>query len=543
MIPKPLTRTLFALSLALWPVAAQHGGTLRFAISSDPKTFQPHLVADEPSDAVRYLTGGVLLRLNRHTQKLDPQLATSWRVTDAGKTITFQLRPNLRFSDGAAFTAADVVHTFDTMFAPGLLSPVADAFRTAQGAPKVRALSPTQVEVRFPAPIAGLERLFDQVAILSATSPRKELAALGPFAFKEHKPGAYVLLERNPNYWQKDDNGRALPYLDAVRLEILQNRETELLRFRRGELHLISKLDAEAFARLAAEMPAAARDAGPSLEPEMVWFNQAPQSPIPAHRKTWFQSRAFRRAVSSAINRDDIARIVYNGYARPAAGPVPAANRFWVNAALAPHPYDPAAAAKALAGDGFRLQNGSLVDRSGNRVEFSLITNAGNKARERMAAMIQQDLAKIGIRLNVVTLDFGSLIERITRSLNYEACLLGLVNLDLDPSAQMNLWLSSGANHQWNPGQKTPATAWEAEIDTWMHKQAESLDPAQRKAAFDRVQRLAWEEAPFLYLVTKNFLVAVGPSVRNAQPATLYPAVFWNAERLALAAETSRKLP
>ena len=82
--------------------------------------------------------------------------------------------------------------------------------------------------------------------------------------------------------------------------------------------------------------------------------------------------------------------------------------------------------------------------------------------------MIQKKKKKIGIRLNLVTLDFPSLIERIVRTFDYEACLLGLSNIDLDPNAQMNVWLSSGSHHQWNPSQKTPATPWEAEIDRLM---------------------------------------------------------------------------
>ena len=73
--------------------------------------------------------------------------------------------------------------------------------------------------------------------------------------------------------------------------------------------------------------------------------------------------------------------------------------------------------------------------------------------------MIQQDLAKLGMKINIVTLDFPSLIERMTRTLNYEACLLGLVNVDPDPSELMNVLLSSASNHPWNPSQKTPETA------------------------------------------------------------------------------------
>jgi peptide/nickel transport system substrate-binding protein len=187
------------------------------------------------------------------------------------------------------------------------------------------------------------------------------------------------------------------------------------------------------------------------------------------------------------------------------------------------------------------MQDGVLKDRDGHAVEFSLITNAGNKYRERMAAMIQQDLSGIGVKLNIVTLDFPSLIERITRSFDYEACLLGLINNDLDPnSSQMNVWLSSGENHQWNPSQKTPATPWEAEIDKLMHEQATNLDARKRKAAFDRVQEIAWEQEPFIYLVNRNALSAVSPNARNVHPVVLRPQVYWNIDEISIGNEVAK---
>jgi len=153
-------------------------------------------------------------------------------------------------------------------------------------------------------------------------------------------------------------------------------------------------------------------------------------------------------------------------------------------------------------------------------------------AREKMATMIQQDLSQIGIKMNVVTLDFPSLIERMTRTFDYDACLLGLVNTDLDPNSQMTVWLSSGENHQWNPSQKTPATAWEAEIDKLMQEQASTLNERQRKAQFDRVQQIVAEQQPFLYLVNKDVLTAVSPAVVGAAPVVLNPQAFWNVETL-----------
>jgi peptide/nickel transport system substrate-binding protein len=521
-------------------VLAQSGGELHFCLRSEPKTFNPLLAADDASETVRYLTGGVLVRVNRLTQDLEPDIATSWKVSDGGKTITFQLRDGLRFSDGTPFSTDDVAYTIQQLMDPAMHSPTGDSFRSSEGKVETHILPKNRISITFPAPIAGLDKLFDQVAIMSAKSPQKEMAVLGPYYVWENKAGAYLTLKRNPNYWEKDSAGRPLPYIDSVRLDIQQNRDIEMLRLQRGEIHFINSLDAEYFDKVVSQDPSMAHDAGASLDSEEMWFNQVANSPLPAYKKVWFTSTNFRRAISEAINRDDMARIAFRGHARPAVGPVSPANKFWFNAKLQAHPFDQKSALQRLTQDGFHLQDGVLHDRDGHAVEFSVITNAGNKYRERMATMIQQDLSGIGIKLNVVTLDFPSLIERITSSFNYEACLLGLVNDELDPNAQMNIWLSSSDNHQWNPSQKTPATAWEAEIDKLMRAQASTLDPKKRKEDYDKVQEIAWQQEPFIYLVNKNALSAVSPSVHNAHPVVLRPQVYWNIDQLSLTSEVAR---
>jgi peptide/nickel transport system substrate-binding protein len=158
-----------------------------------------------------------------------------------------------------------------------------------------------------------------------------------------------------------------------------------------------------------------------------------------------------------------------------------------------------------------------------------------------MAAMIQQDLGSLGINVNIVTLDFPSLIERMTRTFAYEACLLGLVNTDLDPNSQMNIWLSSGQNHQWNPAQTSPATAWEAELDGLMRAQASATNLQRRKQIFDRVQEIVAEQRPFIYLIHKNALSAIAPTVRGADPVALSPQTYWNVERISLVSERAAK--
>jgi peptide/nickel transport system substrate-binding protein len=521
-------------SLCLCFAAITAASELRFCLRADPKTFNPLLVDEEAGEAVRYLSGGVLLRVDRLTQRYQPELARSWKISQAGRRIEFELRPGLKFSDGSALTAEDVEFTLRSLTDPKTHAPTGDSLRAQGRPPLVEVHAPYRLSVTFAAPIAGLERLFDQVAIVSArafaaTREPERMPVAGPYRIAEYKPGAHILLARNPHFWKADASGRRLPYIDNIRLYIQQNRDIELRHFERGEIHLINRLDAELVPALAA-----ARNLGASFDTEQLWFNQAPQAPIAGHKKAWFRSREFRRAISSAINREDLCRAAFQGHGVPAAGPVSPADKLWFNAKLKPHVYEPGQALRRLEKLGLRLNRGVLRDPSGTPVEFSIITNSGNRARERMATLIQQDLAKLGIRVFVVTLDFPSLIERITRTFNYDACLLGLVNVDADPNAQMNIWLSSAANHQWDPLQPKPRTAWEAEVDRLMLAQATEPSQARRKKLFDRVQEIVWEEAPFLYLVNKSAFCAISSKLRNAAPSPLHPQTYWNIERLRL---------
>jgi peptide/nickel transport system substrate-binding protein len=517
------------------------GSELRFAVRAEPKSFDPLLAEEEVSETIAYLTAGVLIRFNRETQRLEPELATSWKVLDNARRIDFTLRSGVRFCDGGPFGPADVVATVGRITNPDLHSGIADTFRSAGGTITARPTEPNGVSLSFSKPVAGLETLFDQLPIVATRRVPPESAVLGPFMLAEYKSGQYVILKRNPHYWKVDTTGKKLPLLDAVRLDIQANREIELLRFRRGELHFVDKVEPDAFARLSKEFPAAALNAGASLDTEFFWLNQSPSAPAAPYKKQWFQSKLFRQALSAAVNREDVVRLVYRGYAHPAIGSVSPANRFWSNAKLAPQKYDPQLALKLLRQDGFRLQNNTLRDHQGNQVEFSLLTNAGSNTRTQIGTMLQQDLAKIGIHIQFLPVEFQSLIERITRSQQYEACLLGFSNIEVDPNGQMNIWMSSGNLHAWNPSEKKPATSWEADIDRLMEQQHAATDAAVRKKAFDRVQEIVYEQQPIVYLVNPDVLVAVSPLLRNIAATPLPPHLYWNIEHLFLAGPGDRR--
>jgi peptide/nickel transport system substrate-binding protein len=178
--------------------------------------------------------------------------------------------------------------------------------------------------------------------------------------------------------------------------------------------------------------------------------------------------------------------------------------------------------------------DGTLLDHSGTAVEFSILTGASNSQRTQMATMIQQDLQEVGIRVQVIPLEFHAVLDRIFESHDYEAAVMGLGTGDIDPNAQMNVWLSTGEDHLWNLGGKGPSTAWEAEIDELMKEQVSAVQFAQRKKLYDRVQEIEAQELPIICLVTPNLLVGAKVGIGNFKPVVLDPHTLWNSDELFL---------
>ncbi len=513
------------------PAQTAAGGELAWVIHYDPKTLDPAKVDDQASELVRYLTGGVLVRLDRSTLSLEPELAETVQISPDGKLVSIRLRSGLRFSDGSPLTSNDVLKTLERILSPATAAPVAEEF-IEPAKVTVSAPDALTVQLHLPVRVVSIGSVLDEIAIEPANRSTESRVTAGPFSVSEDRKSEYLRLRRNSFYWRHEANGKALPYLASLRLDVGSNRESEELRFLRGQYGVLENVPPESFAALNQRLPGALHDLGPSLNTEQMWFNQWPRAPLPVWERRWFTSRAFRTAISESLHRADLARIAYSGHATPANGFISPANTAWYNRALPPAREDPKAAVELLASEGFHKRGNQLFDREEHPVAFSLVTNTGNRARERMAALIQQDLATLGIRVNVVTLDFPALIERLMHTADYEAALLGLSNVQPDPSSMMNIWLSNSPNHQWNPSEPTPATPWEAEIDRAFRTQAETGDARKRKVAIDRVQAIVAEELPFLYLVYPNSLCAVSPNLEGARLSLLQPSVVSHIESM-----------
>jgi len=536
------------------------GGRLAVALRSEPKTLNPVLALDETSREVIHCLTADLIHINRGSQKTEPALAKSWSVSHDGRQYTLQLRRGLRFSDGQPFDADDVIFSFQVYLDEKIDSPQRDLLIVGGEPIVVQKLDSYTVRFQLAQPYAAAERLFDSVAILprhllesayrknnfsdtwSIATLAAQFAGLGPFRLKEYVPGQRIALERNPYYWKQDGNGVRLPYVDEIDFLFVPSEDAQVIRFQSGDTDILSRFSADNFAVLEKQEAAKGyrvHDLGPGMEYNFLFFNlndvSAKDLPEVARKQAWFQDVRFRQAVSAAVDRDGIIRLVYSGRATPLWGHVTPGNKLWGDTQL-PHPAKSLERARALlksAGFSWKA-DGSLADSRGSPVEFSILTSSSNAQRTKMATMIQDDLAQLGMKVHVVALEFGAVVNRLMKTHDYEACIMGLASGDADPTPEMNVWLSSGDTHLWHPKESQPATPWEAEIDGLMQQQLITLDYAKRKRLYDQVQEIIAQNVPIICLASPNVLVAAKNRVANFQPAILDSYTLWNVEQLYL---------
>ena len=534
------------------------GGRVVVSLRSEPKTLNPVTALDEPSRTVLSLLNADLVHINRATQLTEPALAKSWKISRDGLHYTLTLRRGLRFSDGQPFDASDVVFTFHVYLDPKIESPQRDLLIVGGKPISVRQLGTYKVECDLAEPYAPAERLFDSIAILprhllekpyrdgtiaqawNLNASPNELVGLGPFRLKSYVPGQSITLERNPYYWKMDSAGNHLPYLDEVHFLIVPSEDAEVIRFESGDLDMLSRFSAADYSVLARQQANRGYrlyDLGPSLQYNFLFFNlndlPANSSPVLSVEQTWFRDVRFRQAVSAAIDRDAIVRLVYQGRATPLWSNVSPGNKLWLNRNI-PHPPRSLENAKALlraAGFSWK-QDGTLIDSGGHSVEFSVLTNSSNAERTQITTLLQNDLQQLGMNVHVVSLDFRSMLDRIFHTFDYEAAVLGLGGGDVDPAPEMNVWMSDGSTHLWHLGEKSPATPWEAELDRLMQQQLITMNYAKRKRIYDRVQQIIAEELPVICLVSPNSLAAAKTNLGNFQPSILPPYALWNVEQI-----------
>jgi peptide/nickel transport system substrate-binding protein len=531
------------------------GGRLVTALRAEPRTFNPVVAVDSPSrDIVRRLHAD-LVTIDRATQRTSLALARSVDVAPDGRRITVHLRRGLRFSDGMPFGADDVVFSFSVYMDEAVGSPQRELL-VIDGKPvRVTKIDDWTVAFDFAAPYGPSDRIFDSVAILpkhileaeyragvvanawsTGVDPTR-IVGLGPYRLRSYQAGQAVVLERNPYYFKRDARGGRLPYLDELRFVFAANEDAQALRFEAGDLDIVDRMGGEPFARLTARSnrDVAVRDLGPGLDYTFLLFNLNDLPPTAPEslraRQRWFADREFRRAVSLAIDRPAIARLVYAGRATPIAWHVTPGNHLWYNQALRPSIRSTTEAKRLLAARGFTWTSaGKLRGPAGTPVAFSILTSGSNTQRSQTLTVVKADLEAIGIEASIVTLEFAALVERVMRTHDYDAAIMALGSGDVDPGADLNVWRSDGATHLWRlKGAPTPA---ETEVDSLLVRLMTTTDREARRAAFDHVQALVASELPVVPLVAPHVLVGVPRTLENVRPGIIDHHLLWNADEL-----------
>ncbi|SNZ16475.1 ABC transporter substrate-binding protein [Hydrogenobacter hydrogenophilus] len=516
------------------PIQGKEGGTLHFILSGDPKTLNPVMAQESTSTAViDYLFTG-LTKTDIKTMRVLPDLAKGWEEKDSGRRYIFHLREGVRWSDGVELTADDVVFTYrDVYLNKDIPNSTADMLRGIIKTDKdaqsfVRKIDRYTVEFNIPKPFAPflqvlsapilpkhkLEKYVKEGSFPTAwnvdTDP-KEIVGTGPYVIKRYVKGQFVEYSANPYYYEKDREGRKLPYIKSMIGIIVQDPDTALLRFSAGDADYIGvrPQDLLFMSRLRS---ITLYDLGPTPSTTFLVFNQNPRAKIPPYKLRWFQNRVFRQAISHAIDREGICYLVYNGLAEPLYTPITPANRPYYDEGYYPkYNYDLKLAREMLESIGFkdRDKDGILEDPQGHKLEIVLLTNAGNKERETIGNIIKEDLEKIGVKVIFRPIDFNSLVSRLSSPpYEWEAVIIGLTG-SIDPYFGRNVWHSSGTLHMWNPRQKNPQTQWEKQVDELFDKGAQELDFAKRVDIYKKAFLIITQEQPMIFIAVPKSMLAV----------------------------------
>ena len=534
---------------------ATRGGSITSSLRSEPKSFNRLVDRSVPTDIYTHLTNSKLVSVNRATQELEPGLAEKWDVSADNKTFTLHLRNGVMWSDGTPFTSADVLFTFQAIYDPKVNSLLSSSLKIGGKPLTVTAPDAKTVVIALPAAYGPGIAMLDNVhpvakhkyeAALKAgrfqdaigvATPPSELATLGAFVLKTYAPGQRLVFERNPRYWKKDAAGVQLPYLDQIIFEIVPDQNAELVRLQSGQFDMLQQqLRAEDIATLRPlEQQGKLKliDVGASIDPDAFFFNLRGPYWAKDPRREWITRKEFRHAISHAIDREAFANTVFLGAGVPVWGPITSGNPKWFSPNVQRYGYSIARAKELLAGLGLTNRDADewVEDRQGTEAHFTTIVYRGNSSNERGAAVLRDELKKIGVRVDVVTLEQNALIQRMVQG-DFESIMFVFTQTSFDPAMNADFWLSSGSAHVWNLEQPKPATDWEKQIDDLMVTVMTGVDQAERKRAFDEIQKIFADQLPVLFFVTPRLYFATSARVGGLTPSIMRPQLLWNAERM-----------
>ncbi len=531
------------------PVAGTFGGRMVQATISEPKSFNPITSSETSTSDYTNLMFLGLTKVDPWTYEPQAELATRWEPDESGLVWTVHLRDDVTWSDGAPFSADDVLFTYDTIYNPDIPCSTRDIISGPNGerwaVEKVDAhtvrFTLYERNAIFPLLLAtGIvpKHRFEPMvqagtfaSALGSNATARDFAVTGPFIVDRYDTGTgRVFMKRNPRYYRTDAAGQRLPYLDEILFVIVKDSSAAMLKFRQGEtdIHGIQGSDYPDMKPLERSGNFTIYGLGPAGGSEFLFFNQNTgrgedgKPYVVPHKLAWFRDTRFRQAVSYAIDRQFIVASIMNNLGYPQYGPMNHANEhlYFANPNMPRYEFDLDKARALLAEMGLKDRNGDgkLEDAAGNRVSFTLTTNTGNDVRMRVAETIRSDLERLGMEINFRPMQFNTLISKLDATYDWEACVMGLTG-GPEPHWGANIWRSDTRMHMWFPYQKEPSTEWEAEINRLFAEGVAELDRQKRREIYFRWQQIVGEQQPFIYTAAPERLTAIRNTLGNVFPA------------------------
>lgn len=482
---------------------AQPGGTLISAMPSDPSSMIGMVAGESASLAIgSYLFNSLL----KYDQNLDlaGELAESWQVADDKKTITFKLKPGLQWADGKPLTSADILFTWQLITDEKTHSPYASDYQlvTKAEAPDARTFI-----VHYSQPFAPALESWASLQVLPkhklagqdirTTSFAQKPLSSHYYQLKEWRHGEYIKLEKNPKSVLGPAN------IDHLIERIIPDPAAQFLELMADNIDSMS-MDPITYARIIPSRPA--------LQGRLNQYKELGNSytylGFNLKRKPFDDVRV-RKAINYAIDKQEIIDGVYLGLGIAIGSPYKPGTR-WSNPQLLPYPFDPARAKKLLAEAGYQDSDGDgIVERNGKKLSFEVLTNLGNKQREKTAVIIQRRLKEVGIETHIRSLEWASLLTNFIKPGDFDAVVMGW-GLGLDPD-QYTIWHSS----QQKPGQFNFIGYNNPAVDKLLEQGRLEFDPEKRMQIYHEFAKVLYDDSPLVYLSAGYGLTAIHKRVQG----------------------------
>lgn len=540
------------------------GGSLTAStIGEGPKTFNPFNSKDNISSIMSEIMYDGLLTTHPVTGQPIPKLAKSFFISDDGKEYTINLRKGIKWSDGKPITADDVVFTWrDIIFAGLGNTSTRDSIIIDGKLPEVKKIDDYTVKFITPKPFSPFIRMlstpiapkhvfiravekgpeFFETFLSTNTNP-KDFVISGAFKLKEYVPAQRVVYERNPNYYFINKNNEKLPYLDKLIYLIVGDLNNEVLKFEAKEIDTIN-LQGSKVARykaMEANSDYTMHNLGPDTGTMYLAVNLNNRKNdkgdyyVSPKKQIWFQDVNFRRAIDLVVDRKNIVLNIANGIGAPLFT-AESLNSIFLNTDLKPYDKNSEEARNLLKKSGFYWdKNGKLYDKFSNRVEFDMLTNAGNTEREAIGVMIKQDLEDLGMKVNFKPIEFNSLVNKLVNTLDWDAVIMGFTGSPIEPNGGKNVMMSDGTLHVYNmrlPKDKNSKRYdFEKRVDELFVNGALVTKFEERKKYYDEYQKIIYDEKPFIYIYAPTRIVAIRNKFKNIFPTSL-GGVTYNIEEI-----------